>query len=126
MTENIRSEAFNARWTALQQSHALRLEKIAATAKVSDEGYFGCSYLISEVRKACPRDTILAVEAVTNAAFVADQIQATIPGSWINCGGGGLGWSGGGALGIKLATDFEHGGRNKGKVEGEVVARSSV
>lgn len=51
---------------------------------------------------------------MTNAAFVADQVQATIPGTWINCGGGGLGWSGGGALGIKLATDFENGGTNQG------------
>ncbi|EME47029.1 hypothetical protein DOTSEDRAFT_50527 [Dothistroma septosporum NZE10] len=121
MTEKLRSPAFADRWTALQQKHQQRLAAIASTAQVSAEGYFGCSYLMSEVRKACPRDAIFAVEAVTNTAFVADQVQATIPGSWINCGGGGLGWSGGGALGIKLATDYEHGGTNKGKFVCQIV-----
>jgi thiamine pyrophosphate-dependent acetolactate synthase large subunit-like protein len=47
------------------------------------------------------------VEAVTNTLLVHDNLQPTLPGQWINCGGGGLGWSGGGALGVKLATDHE-------------------
>jgi thiamine pyrophosphate-dependent acetolactate synthase large subunit-like protein len=41
--------------------------------------------------------------------LVADQIRPTLPGSWLNCGGGGLGWSGGAALGIKLASENEGG-----------------
>lgn len=97
----------NARWNALLKSHKEKIQSIAAEAKVDENGHFGTSYLIREVRKQCPMDTIWAVEAVTQTALVADQIQATLPGSWLNCGGGGLGWSGGGALGIKLATDYE-------------------
>ena len=49
---------------------------------------------------------VWVVEAVTNSVIASDQIQVNIPGSWINCGGGGLGWSGGGALGVKLAMDM--------------------
>ncbi|PLN83681.1 thiamine pyrophosphate-requiring enzyme [Aspergillus taichungensis] len=79
------------------------------------------SYLMSQVRQGCPTDTIWAVEAVTLSPIVADQVAATHPNSWINCGGGGLGWSGGGALGIKLATDIQHGGSNKGKFVCQVV-----
>ncbi|KAE8355285.1 thiamine pyrophosphate enzyme, N-terminal TPP binding domain-containing protein [Aspergillus coremiiformis] len=79
------------------------------------------SYLISQVRNSCPADTIWAIESVTLTTFVADQIAATVPKSWINCGGGGLGWSGGGALGIKLATDHEHGGKNRGKFVCQIV-----
>ncbi|KNG89048.1 acetolactate synthase [Aspergillus nomiae NRRL 13137] len=79
------------------------------------------SYMISQVRETCPADTIWAIEAVTLTPFVADQIAATLPKSWINCGGGGLGWSGGGALGIKLATDHESGGTNKGKFVCQIV-----
>ncbi|PIG81607.1 acetolactate synthase [Aspergillus arachidicola] len=79
------------------------------------------SYLISQVRETCPADTIWAIESVTLTTFVADQIAATLPKSWINCGGGGLGWSGGGALGIKLATDHENGGKNKGKFVCQIV-----
>ena len=119
--DQINTEAFATRWSNLQASHKRRLETIASTAQAASDGTFGCSYLISQVRKACPPDTIWAIEAVTNTFFVADQIQATIPGSWINCGGGGLGWSGGGALGIKLATDTQHGGTNKGKFVCQIV-----
>ncbi|KAI7445840.1 thiamine diphosphate-binding protein [Hortaea werneckii] len=121
MHDQINSQTFSDRWSALKQSHQKRLDTIAATAKSADDGTFGCSYLISEVRKACPQDTIWAVEAVTKTAFVADQIQATLPGTWINCGGGGLGWSGGGALGCKLATDYAAGGTNKGKFVCQIV-----
>jgi thiamine pyrophosphate-dependent acetolactate synthase large subunit-like protein len=109
----ITSSRFEERWTKLQDSHKQRLQTISDQAKPGEDGTFGCSYLVHQLRKACPQDTIWAIEAVTNTAFVADQIQATFPGSWINCGGGGLGWSGGGALGIKLATDFENGGKGK-------------
>lgn len=66
---------------------------------------FNASFLCRKLRELVPNDTVFAVEAVTNSILIADQIRATIPGQWINCGGGGLGWSGGGALGIKLALD---------------------
>lgn len=115
MSDKIMSQAFDKRGSELRQSYEKRLETIASQTKPGEDGSFGTSCLISHVRKACPPDTIWAVEAVTNAGLVADQIQATIPGSWINCGGGGLGWSGGGALGVKLATDFQNGGPTKGK-----------
>lgn len=113
--DKIKSEAFEKRWTKLQEDHKKKVETISSLVKTSDDGSFGTPYLIAQVRKACPPDTIFAVEAVTNGPLVSDQIQVTEPGSLINCGGGGLGWSGGGALGVKLATDFQHGGTNKGK-----------
>lgn len=120
-SDTISSQAFSDRWTALEQSHKSRLETIASQAKPAEDGTYATSYLMSEVRKAVPKDTLWAIEAVTQTGFVADQVQATIPGSWINCGGGGLGWSGGGALGIKLASDVQAGGTNKGKFVCQVV-----
>ncbi|EMC96431.1 hypothetical protein BAUCODRAFT_33783 [Baudoinia panamericana UAMH 10762] len=121
LSDKLSSQTLSDRQSALEKSYKQRLEHIATFAVPADNGTFGCSYLMSEVRKACPQDTIWAVEAVTSTFFVADQVQATLPGSWIGCGGGGLGWSGGGALGIKLATDAEHGGTNKGKFVCQVV-----
>ena len=120
-SDKISNPTFDKRWSDLQSSYKRRLETIASSAQSGSDGTFGCSYLIQQVRQAVPKDTIFAVEAVTNSFFVADQLQATIPGSWINCGGGGLGWSGGGALGVKLATDFAHGGTNKGKFVCQIV-----
>lgn len=117
----ISSQAFTDRWSALQQSYKSRLGTIASQAKPGSDGSYATSYLMAEVRRAVPKDTLWAIEAVTQTGFVADQVQATIPGSWINCGGGGLGWSGGGALGMKLASDVQAGGTNKGKFVCQVV-----
>lgn len=111
----------DARWAALQKSHKQRLADIEARTKPADNGEFGTGYLSKRLRALCPEDTIWAIEAVTNTAFVHDNLQPEAPGSWINCGGGGLGWSGGGALGIKLATDAENGGPGKGKFVVQIV-----
>ncbi|KAF2789362.1 acetolactate synthase [Melanomma pulvis-pyrius CBS 109.77] len=107
LKQKLSSNLYADRWIALQESHAKKLQTIAAEAKVDDQGHYGTPYLSQQLKKLCPNDTIWAIEAVTQTGFVADQIQATVPGSWINCGGGGLGWSGGGALGIKLASDTD-------------------
>lgn len=90
------------------QSHVTKLFNIASLAVPGPNDTFGVSYLMRRLRDLVPYDTIWVVEAVTCAALVADQVQAVIPGTWINCGGGGLGWSGGAALGVKLAAEDRH------------------
>lgn len=110
-----------------EQAQRIKAEYDARNAAIdkasapSEDGSFGTGYLSKTLRKMCPEDTLWAIEAVTNTIFVHDNLRPTIPGSWINCGGGGLGWSGGGALGIKLATDVEAGGNNKGKFVVQIV-----
>ncbi|KAL4888812.1 thiamine pyrophosphate enzyme, N-terminal TPP binding domain-containing protein [Aspergillus ambiguus] len=115
------SSAFNVRWELLGQSHQELLTSIAATAKPNPDNTFTSAYLCSLVRKLAPQDAIYATEVVTNTPIVSDHIQATLPGHWINCGGGGLGWSTGGALGIKLASDELAGGLGKGKMVIQIV-----
>ncbi|PVH82476.1 thiamine pyrophosphate enzyme [Cadophora sp. DSE1049] len=114
LSTKINSEIYTKRWDALAESHSKKLADIVKATEPKSDGTFGTGYLCRTVRKLVPQDSIFAIEAVTNTLFVADNIQATVPGSWINCGGGGLGWSGGGALGIKLASEFEN-GAGKGK-----------
>ncbi|KAM0325130.1 hypothetical protein ACHAQA_007669 [Verticillium albo-atrum] len=99
------SPDYDRRSEALVQSYAERIHALNERAALPDSGKLTADYVCSTVRKQLPSDSIFAVEAVTNTIIVADQIRATLPGQWINCGGGGLGWSGGGALGIKLAAD---------------------
>ncbi|KAM0187757.1 hypothetical protein ACHAPI_010985 [Fusarium lateritium] len=102
--ERLASTEFKSRATALEQSYAERIRSLDEQAKLQDVGQLTTDYICSTMRQKLPKDTIFAVEAITNTIAVADQIRATIPGQWIHCGGGGLGWSGGGALGIKLAA----------------------
>lgn len=124
LSAQLAGEARDKKWTALQASYAQRLETIAARCKPLDNGEFGTSHLCTRLRDLCPKDTLWAIEAVTNTFFVHDALQPTIPGQWINCGGGGLGWSGGGALGMKLASEHEaqlKGGSAKGKFVVQIV-----
>lgn len=99
------SSAANERWEKLGESYKQKLQTIKELAVPKQDGTFLPPYLISRVRHHVPEDTIFAVEAVTNGPIVSENLQLTRPGSLINCGGGGLGWSGGGTLGVKLATD---------------------
>jgi thiamine pyrophosphate-dependent acetolactate synthase large subunit-like protein len=103
----------SSRWSALQQAHKAKIQAIATRAEPNQDGSISSNFLFSRIRKACPLDTIWVVEAVTNTAIVADQLQATLPGSLFSSGAGGLGWSGGAALGIKLATDAQNAGAGK-------------
>ena len=118
-----KSEPYTSRWAKLAQDHAQRLERLAQMAapptNLLDPP--STSYLCSQLRKSCPAETIFTVEAVTNAPFVYDQLQVDKPGRLVNGGGGGLGWSGGGTLGVKLGADYLAGGANKGNFVCEIV-----
>jgi len=120
LTDELDEAVFSQRWDTLSISYSQRLSRISELAKPHEDGSFGTGHLCSMIRKAVPNDTIFCVEAVTNTFFVADNIKATLPGSFINCGAGGLGWSGGAALGIKLATEYEN-GAGKGKFVCQIV-----
>ena len=113
--ETSTSEASKAASEARIKSHRERFDAITKIAQLpsDQDAPLNASLLGGQIKAFCPSDTIFAVEAVTLTALIADQISPTLPKSWINCGGGGLGWSGGGALGIKLASDFESGGKGK-------------
>ncbi|KAI3336302.1 thiamine pyrophosphate enzyme [Xylariaceae sp. AK1471] len=113
LAAKVDAETSNKKWDALQASYEKRLTTISEKAVPAADGSFGTGHLCKTLRTLCPEDTIWAVEAVTNTQFVHDALRPEFPGSWINCGGGGLGWSGGGALGIKLASVVEHGGKGK-------------
>ncbi|KAJ5929009.1 hypothetical protein N7466_007965 [Penicillium verhagenii] len=79
------------------------IESFAAYSR-KDDASISAQYLASRLRKYCPPDTIWVVEAVTLTETIAEGISATLPHTWINCGASGLGWSGGAALGVKLAS----------------------
>lgn len=111
-----RQQAYDARRAAIAQLAALPSSPSDyATTPLTPHN------LTSQIRTHVPADAIFAIEAVTLSQSVHDQVAPIEPQSWINCGGGGLGWSGGGALGIKLASDFAAGSSNGGKFVVQIV-----
>ena len=87
---------------------AAREERIARAAKLAaDKGKTGAinpHYLMAELGKLLDDEDMIFNEGVTNAAAVLMQIPRRVPNTTVRAGGGGLGWSGGTALGAKLAA----------------------
>jgi acetolactate synthase-1/2/3 large subunit len=92
----------------LSRIKAARDERIArATKLASDKGKAGAvnpHYLMAELGKLLDDQDIIFNEGITNAAAVLMQIPRRVPNTTVRAGGGGLGWSGGMALGAKLAA----------------------
>lgn len=115
LNEILSSTDFDKFRTLRQTAHRHRqkaTEDIAG-APSKENSPLSAPYLVSQVRKSCPPDAIWVVEAVTLTGIVSDHISATLSHSWINCGSSGLGWSGGAALGIKLASNNQLGQDSK-------------
>jgi len=90
------------------QFTAARDERIAHAAKLAADpgrkGEINPHYLLAELNKLLePRDVVFN-EAIRNTAVVQLQIKRPLPNTLIRTAGGGLGWSGGMALGAKLAA----------------------
>jgi acetolactate synthase I/II/III large subunit len=87
---------------------AAREERIARAAKLAADkgkpGAINTHYLMAEVGKQLDDDAMIFNEGVTSAGAVLLQIPRKRPNSTMRVGGGGLGWSGGVALGAKLAA----------------------
>ncbi|KAK5062892.1 hypothetical protein LTR84_004968 [Exophiala bonariae] len=85
-----------------------RRSTLEAAESPSDDGIVRVPYVMSRLRSHLPEQTTVVIEAVTNAIPVIHHLQLTKPGTLVGTGAGGLGWLGGGALGVKLArpADF--------------------
>ncbi|HEY4371559.1 MAG TPA: thiamine pyrophosphate-requiring protein [Burkholderiales bacterium] len=93
-----------ARMGALVDEAATRSLQIAHAA--TDKGKPGAinpQYLCAEINRLMAPDDILINEAIRNTFVVFNQISRTRAGTSIGLAGGGLGFSGGVALGAKLA-----------------------
>ena len=101
--KTLEGQVYRVRKTQLVESHAKRLASFAQLAEPKTDGTINAHYLGAVIKETLLADTVFVVEAVTCAVQIFDQIQPSIPGRWINCGGTGIGWSGGAALGVKLA-----------------------
>ncbi|KAL9071803.1 MAG: hypothetical protein Q9157_005332 [Trypethelium eluteriae] len=90
----------------LEEAHAKGLELLAERAKPSEDGLLTKDYLFASLRRLLPDDAIFVSDSVTNQVPLMEQLQLNIPGCSFSKGGSGLGWAGGAAVGIKLATDI--------------------
>jgi acetolactate synthase-1/2/3 large subunit len=94
-----------ARLGDLKAAREQRLAQAARlAAKKGEPGTINPHYLMAELGKVLDDEDIIFNEAVRNTAAVLTQIPRRLPNTTVATGGAGLGWSGGMALGAKLAA----------------------
>ena len=75
----------------------------AASAVAGKVGSIGAAYLLATLNEKLAVQDVVINEAIRNGPLVQEQITRTVPQSYVGLAGGGLGFSGGMALGLKLA-----------------------
>jgi acetolactate synthase-1/2/3 large subunit len=98
-------EAAKARVAAMAEEQTRRKQR--ATELAADPGKVGAinsHYLCAELAKRITDRDIVFAEAARNSPAIQQQIPRPLPGTLTRVGGGGLGSSGGMALGAKLAA----------------------
>jgi len=92
------------RVAALGKESEARVREIAKLAvDKGAPGRINPHYLCAEVGRVIGPDDVVVNEGIRNGPTVANQVPRTKPGTLIGLAGGGLGFSGGMALGAKLA-----------------------
>lgn len=92
------------RVTALAEEHAARRKQAATlAAEPGAPGQINPHFLCAAVARALLPEDIILNEAIRNGPVVFQQVPRTQPGTLVGLAGGGLGFSGGMALGLKLA-----------------------
>lgn len=89
--------------TLIDEAATRSLQVAHGAADKGKPGAINPQYLCAEINRLMGPEDILINEAIRNTLNVFNQITRTQAGSFIGLGGGGLGFSGGVALGAKLA-----------------------
>ncbi|KAI1378857.1 putative thiamine pyrophosphate enzyme [Hypoxylon crocopeplum] len=126
LADTLRDPKYAARGVARAEVHTARLANIASQPRLGDQEALDAHNIGNLLKTSLPGSTTFVIEAVTSSQILSDQLQPSRPGSWINCGGTGIGWSNGAALGVKMAlADLEEGGGHKPSLVCHVVGDGS-
>lgn len=84
--------------------HAARVEKLREREKRPEGNIITPEYLTARVREQLTEDAIVLNEGITNYTAIHAHIGAAFPRAMYASGGSALGWSGGAAIGARLAA----------------------
>jgi acetolactate synthase-1/2/3 large subunit len=90
-----------ASWSGANDARAKR--RAAASANKGASGALGPAFVFATLNAKLSQDDIVINEAIRNGPILQEHLTRTKPQSYVGLAGGGLGFSGGMALGLKLA-----------------------
>ncbi|KUI55036.1 Benzoylformate decarboxylase [Cytospora mali] len=126
LTTSLQDPKYNERLEARADAHRARLANIARQPRLDDQERLDAHNIGAILKTSLPDSTSYVVEAVTASQVLHDQLQPSRPGSWINCGGTGIGWSNGAAPGVKMAlTELEKDGERGSSLVCQLVGDGS-
>lgn len=105
LLKTLQDPKYAARGEARQKTYQSRIAKIDSRLRLDNAATLDADNIGHLLRVVLPTSTTFVIEAVTAAQALHDQLRPSRPGSWINCGGTGIGWSNGAALGVKMALE---------------------
>lgn len=127
LSKLVKEETYAVRAKQQAQKHQSRISQIQAQINADPSSSLNAHNIGHLLRNHLPPTTDYVIEAVTAAQILHDQIEPNRPGSWINCGGTGIGWSNGAALGVKMAlADLEKKGEYQPNLVCQVVGDGSL
>jgi acetolactate synthase-1/2/3 large subunit len=88
-------------WNDAREASAKR--RAAATANKGTKGALNPAFVSATLSARLSQDDVVLNEAIRNGPILQEHLTRTRPGSYVGLAGGGLGFSGGMALGLKLA-----------------------
>jgi acetolactate synthase I/II/III large subunit len=88
-------------WSGAREQAATRHATTSANKGVT--GALNPAFVLATLGRRLAQDDIVLNEAIRNAPILQEHLPRTRPGSYLGLAGGGLGFSGGMALGLKLA-----------------------
>jgi acetolactate synthase I/II/III large subunit len=88
-------------WSTAREQAASRRAKASANKGVP--GALNPAFVFATLSEKLSHDDVVLNEAIRNAPILQEHLTRTKPGSYVGLAGGGLGFSGGMALGLKLA-----------------------
>jgi acetolactate synthase I/II/III large subunit len=90
-----------ASWSSAREQMAKR--RTAASASKGASGALSPAFVSATINAKLSQNDVVINEAIRNAPVLQEHITRTQPQSYVGLAGGGLGFSGGMALGLKLA-----------------------
>jgi acetolactate synthase-1/2/3 large subunit len=90
-----------ANWSGANEARAKR--RAAASANRGVSGALGPAFVFATLNAKLAQDDVVINEAIRNGPILQEHLTRTKPQSYVGLAGGGLGFSGSMALGLKLA-----------------------
>lgn len=103
-TLEMNEEQISARYEEIREYHKHQRNAWAQLEKPNAEGRITPEYLTACIRNVIDEETIILSETITNFSTVNKHLPRTKPGTYFSMGASSLGWSGGAAIGAKLAS----------------------